>query len=109
MPEEDLKSVDTEVFGKWGSRLRNMCGVLAVLTTCITSLIYVWTIHESISNNGGWPDRISLAIMTLGPCFIGWAFMNVNKVLRVILDPETKRKLKDRVKDGVEAFNGEGK
>ncbi len=76
--------IETGLFGRWTVRFRNLCGVMAVFTTCINSLWYVWTIHTSVSGGFGWPDRTSLFIITCGPIIVAFSYIDASKILRIL-------------------------
>ncbi len=76
--------IETGLFGRWTVRFRNLCGVIAVCTTCLNSLWYVWTIHTSVSRGFGWPDRMSLFIITCGPIIVAFSYIDASKVLRIL-------------------------
>lgn len=82
--EENDHGLENGLYGKWTIRLRNIAGILAVVTTCIDSLFYVWTAYISVSAGHGWPDRTSLFIITCGPIIVAFTFMNSGKILKIL-------------------------
>lgn len=118
-PEEKAKSPNTEeqdtsqpdtvqldeiVSGPQGARLRNLSGFLAVLTICVTAFMRAWTELESVRAGHGFGDRMTTFIYAAGPILVAFSFMNVNKILRLLVDSSNGRSVIEKIADAAKAF-----
>lgn len=77
--------LEREVWGERSIKLRNICGVMALLTTCIIALFNAWTTYWSVRNSGTWPSDIVVITVNIGPIICAWSFLSVNKTIATIL------------------------
>lgn len=102
--EEPIQSTEGIVLGKWGTRFRTLCGIIAVLTTCWVSYSGMGSIVESVKAGKGWPSDMTVFLITFGPIAIAWQYMSVNKLLSLLFssnDPNAVN-LKDRLRGFLE-------
>lgn len=87
-PTEIIKrkgELEREVYGERSIMLRNVCGVLALLTTCFIALFNAWTTYQSVINSGTWPSDIVVITVNIGPIICAWSFLSANKTIATIL------------------------
>lgn len=82
-PHDD--GIERNLFGKWTIRLRNLGGILATITLCVTAIFNCYTTHISVAAGHGFPSNTQLFIMNVGPIIVSWTFMNVNKTISTIM------------------------
>lgn len=98
--EQPQTSTEGIVLGKWGTRFRTLCGIIAVLTTCWVSYSGMSSIVASVNAGKGWPSDMTVFLITFGPVAIAWQYMSVNKLLSLLFssnDP-TAVNIKDRLR-----------
>lgn len=94
--------LERNVYGDQSVKLRNMGGLLAVITVCLTALINSYTIYFSVTTNSSWPSETSMFIMMVGPIIAGWSWMAVNKTLQTILSGEGGfSKIRGKIADAI--------
>lgn len=81
---EKQEEVQKEVFGAHSVRWRNIGGLFAVFTVCITALVNSLVIYLSVRDNKVWPSETSMFIMLVGPVIIAWGWSSVNGTLKTI-------------------------
>lgn len=79
------QGLERNLFGKWTIRLRNLGGIIATLTVCVTALFNSYTTHISVSGKSGWPSEFTMLIMNIGPIVVAFTFMNANKTISTIM------------------------
>lgn len=84
-PKNEI-DVSEAVLGKWSNRVRNACGVVAVLTTCAVSGGGMIAIYDSVKAGQPWPSDITIFLLVAGPVVISWSYMNVNRLLSLLFD-----------------------
>lgn len=83
-----LKS-DTFHFDRWPIVLKGLAGFLSCITVSITSAIFIYSIHLSITSGiATWPGLITAMIMLAGPVIIAWNFVNAKGIITTILPKE---------------------
>jgi len=83
---ETQNDVEKEVFGGQTVRLRNLGGLTASVTVCITALINSAVIYLSVRDHNVWPSETSMFIMVVGPVLIAWSWMSVNQTLKTLFN-----------------------
>jgi len=83
---ETQNDVEKEVFGGETVRLRNLGGLTASITVCITALINSAVIYLSVRDHNVWPSETSMFIMVVGPVLIAWSWMSVNQTLKTLFN-----------------------
>lgn len=83
---ETQNEVEKEVFGEQTVRLRNLGGLTASITVCITALINSAVIYLSVRDHNVWPSETSMFIMVVGPVLIAWSWMSVNQTLKTLFN-----------------------
>jgi hypothetical protein len=77
--------IERELFGKWTISLRNLGGILSIITMCIVAVWNVYTTHLSVKDNQIWPSEWTLIIVNVGPVICAWTWVNANKTISTIL------------------------
>lgn len=66
--------------------LKSIAGFNSCLTVSAMTLIFIWSIHLSVSKQiGDWPGIIATILMTSGPIIIALNFVNAKSIIGVIL------------------------
>lgn len=93
-----IGGIERELFGKWTIMLRNIGGITAILTMCITSILNSYTTHLSVADKGIWPSEITLLITNVGLVVVAWTWVNANKTIATIIGGTN---LTDRIRNRV--------
>lgn len=97
---ETQDKVEKEVFGEHTVRLRNLGGLVASITVCITALINSGVIYLSVRDHNVWPSETSMFIMVVGPVLIAWSWMSVNQTLKTLFNgASSMTRFRSRVAD----------
>lgn len=107
----EYNCLEEEVLGNSTVRLRNIMGILAVITTCIISLGNAFTTHYSVTNGHGWPSDLTMIATNIGVVVIGWTFMRSNVIINSLLQVESnttvlRRKAADMIRPSTDAPEG---
>ena len=113
---QHCNGIERELYGKWTITLRNFCGVMAVLTTCLVAAMNGWTTYRSVSAGTGWPSDWAVVVVNVGPIICAWAYLSANKVITAILSSDTgeglatrlRRRVANAVDPGGESPNNNG-
>ena len=62
-PHDD--GIERNLFGKWTIRLRNLGGILATITLCVTAIFNCYTTHISVAAGHGFPSITQRIIVDL--------------------------------------------
>lgn len=66
--------------------LKALSGFNSCVTVSVTSAIFIWSIHISVTSGiGGWPGIASAVLMMIGPIIIAWNFVNAKSIITTIL------------------------
>ncbi|AEV89575.1 hypothetical protein OBP_138 [Pseudomonas phage OBP] len=71
--------------------LKAISGFNSCLTVSVTSAIFIWGIHQSVTTGvGTWPGIATALLMMIGPIIIAWNFVNAKSIITTILtqDPD---------------------
>lgn len=102
IPERNdhLDTAEGVVLGKWGTRIRTFCGIVAVLTTCWVSYSGMSSIVASVNAGKGWPSDMTIFLFVFGPVAIAWQYMSVNKLLSLLFSSDSQNavNIKDRLR-----------
>ena len=90
--------IERELYGKWTITLRNFCGVMAVLTTCLVAAMNGWTTYKSVSAGTGWPSDWAVIVVNVGPVICAWTYLSANKIITAILSSDTGEGLATRLR-----------
>lgn len=99
---EPMDNAEGMVLGKWGTRFRTFCGILAVLTTCWVSYQGITAIVNSVNAGKGWPSEMAIFLIVCGPIAIAWQYMSVNRLLSLLFSSDAPAAV--TVKDRLRAF-----
>ncbi|MNG47122.1 hypothetical protein D3C79_49890 [compost metagenome] len=77
--------IERELFGKWTISLRNLGGILSIITMCVVAVFNVYTTHLSVKDGGEWPSELTLVIVNIGPIICAWTWVNANKTISTIM------------------------
>ncbi|UPT53899.1 hypothetical protein [Vibrio phage phiKT1019] len=101
---ELLDTAEGVVLGKWGTRIRTFCGIVAVLTTCWVSYSGMSSIVASVNAGKGWPSDMTIFLFVFGPVAIAWQYMSVNKLLSLLFSSDNQNavNIKDRIRGFVD-------
>ncbi|UVD32126.1 hypothetical protein [Vibrio phage phiKT1028] len=105
--EGPIPSTEDIVLGKWGTRFRTLCGIIAVFTTCWVSYSGMSSIVASVESGKGWPSDMTVFLIVFGPVAIAWQYMSVNKLLSLLFssnDPNAVN-IKDRLRGFLDPNN----
>ena len=83
-PVQVQGEIERELFGKWTIMLRNIGGILAIITMCVTSILNGYTTHLSVSDKGIWPSETTIFITNIGLVIVAWTWVNANKTIATI-------------------------
>lgn len=81
-------SVETEVhpWDRIPIVLKALSGFNSCMTVSVTSAIFIWSIHLTVSTGiGSWPGIATALIMMIGPIIIAWNFVNARSIITTIL------------------------
>lgn len=78
--------MERDIFGRWSIILRNVGGMMAIFTMCITSILNSYTTHMSVANNAVWPSEITLLITNIGLVVCAWTWLSSQKILKTIFE-----------------------
>lgn len=94
--------IERELFGKWTIILRNLGGMLAIITMCVTSVLNGYTTHLSVSVKGEWPSEITMFITNIGLVVVAWTWVNANKTISTIMQgSDLTHRLRNRLADAI--------
>lgn len=66
--------------------LKALSGFNSCVTVSVTSAIFIWSIHISVTSGiGVWPGIASAVLMMIGPIIIAWNFVNAKSIITTIL------------------------
>lgn len=66
--------------------LKALSGFNSCVTVSVTSAIFIWSIHISVTSGiGDWPGIASAVLMMIGPIIIAWNFVNAKSIITTIL------------------------
>lgn len=101
-PNQPGSEIERELFGKWTIILRNLGGMLAIITMCVTSVLNGYTTHLSVSVKGEWPSEITMFITNIGLVVVAWTWVNANKTISTIMQgSDLTHRLRNRLADAI--------
>lgn len=99
----DDVSLERTLFGDLAVLLRASAGFITVVGICLGSLLFTYTIHMNVINEGSFPPDRTLALVVIGPIITSWTFMKANTTLKQLLESnKIKEFLKGKLKNYLE-------
>ena len=82
--EEDI-ALERELTGPTTVILRAIAGFVAVHVICFCSLLFTWTIHNSMLAGYHLPANLQLFMVVVGPIITSWNFVRANATLNAVI------------------------
>lgn len=87
---EDDIAVERELTGPTTVILRAIAGFVAVHVICFCSLLFTWTIHNSMLSGYHLPANMQLFMVVVGPIITSWNFVRANATLNAVIKGATE-------------------
>lgn len=82
---EDDIAVEREIIGPTTVILRAVAGFTATHVICFCSLLFTWTIHNSMIIGYRLPGDMQLFMVVIGPIITSWNFVRANATLTAVI------------------------
>ncbi|QYN79958.1 hypothetical protein PQD71_gp065 [Kosakonia phage Kc263] len=83
---EDSVAVEREIIGPTTVILRAIAGFTATHVICFCSLLFTWTIHNSMIIGYRLPGDMQLFMVVIGPIITSWSFVRANATLTAVIE-----------------------
>lgn len=78
-------AIEREVVGPTTVLLRAIAGAISTHVICGCSLLFTWTIHNSMLSGHGLPGDPQLFMVVVGPIITSWNFVRANATLNAVI------------------------
>lgn len=82
---EDDIAIEREITGPITVLLRAIAGFTATHVICFCSLLFTWTIHNSMLAGHRMPGDMQLFMVVIGPVITSWNFVRANATLTAVI------------------------
>jgi uncharacterized protein YaaW (UPF0174 family) len=82
--EKDV-AIEREITGPTTVILRAIAGATSTHVICGCSLLFTWTIHDSMILGKSLPGNIQLFMVVVGPVITSWSFVSANATLSAVM------------------------
>lgn len=76
---------EREVIGPTTVLLRAIAGAVSTHVICFCSLLFTWTIHDSMLSGHNLPGDGQLFVIVVGPIITSWNFVRANATLNAVI------------------------
>lgn len=82
--ERDI-AIEREIVGPTTVLLRAIAGAISTHVICGCSLLFTWTIHDTMISGHSLPGDMQLFMVVVGPIITSWNFVRANATLSTVI------------------------
>lgn len=83
-------AIERELVGPTSVILRAVAGAISTHVICFCSLLFTWTIHESMIAGKPLPSNTELLLVVIGPVVTSWNFVRASATINTVMQGANK-------------------